>query len=642
MTRHCPHLAMVAAMATIATVSTTAVPAAAGPPDTRPTTEAPNVITILADDLGYGDTSLYGGTVDTPNIDRLAASGVTFTDGYVGAPVCSPSRWSLMSGQEAPRIGGDNNTIVRRHTLPEFGPNVPSLAGELHDAGYRTMAVGKWDLSGVTRDATEADIPAHPNLPHQVGFDDYWGVLAGISPYCPQNEPHTFGLDPATGTYHKETPDEYLTDELTRRAVDFVDRQEATGTDPFFLYLSYNAPHNPFETRDQCDRPPPDDKDERQRRYEEMVRIMDEGIGKVLDALDEETRQNTIITFLSDNGPEHGWETGSLRGRKSMLFEGGIRVPFVTSWPGRLPTGVVSDVPVRAHDLAPTYLTAAGVPYDDDRYPGSDLVARVVAGHDDGPYVWRYYNDSKPTGGIAIGTTRLAVRDGQWKWVRDVLPDGTVREHLFDLADDIGEEVDRADDPAQAARLGRMRQLYRSWAVTVDHRVPLEDFRPATGKPDGTAFIGGDWVGDEAGLHATAPADGSAPGTALMPGTHHVDDRTTVEVELGNDAHGGLIVRGSFAPGDHALTGYLVALAGDQLVLSRFDAGVRTVLASAPVDVDGRERLDVRVVGSRIEVRVARHRVLSVRDATPIPGGSTGFRVDAGEVVFQHLESRAR
>lgn len=639
MTRSAPLIGLVAAMTAI--TPTSAPTAAAGTP-TTPDDTRPNVITILADDLGYGDTSLYGGTIDTPNIDRLAASGVTFTDGYVGSPVCSPSRWSLLSGQEAPRIGGDNNTIVRRHTLPEFGPEIPSLAGELHDAGYHTMAIGKWDLSGITRNATEEEVPEHPNLPHQVGFDEYWGVLAGISPYCPQNDPHTFGLDPATGTYHKERPTEYLTDEFTRRAVDYLDQRQADDSQPFFLYLAYNAPHNPFETRTHCDNPPRDDVDERRRRFEEMVRIMDEGIGQVLDALDPGTRRNTIITFLSDNGPQHGWRTGPLRGRKSTVFEGGVRVPFVTAWPGHLPAGVVSGTPVRSHDLAPTYLTAAGVPHDPDRYPGSDLVTRVVDGTGDGPYVWRYYNDSGPTGAIAIGTTRLAVRDGRWKWVHDIRPDGTGNEYLFDLATDPGEQHDLADDPDQLDRTRRMRQLYRDWAATVDHRVPLEQFRNATRRPDGTSFVGGEWVGDEQGLHATAPVDGTAPGTALMPGTYHRDDRTGVEVELGGDgARGGLVVRGSLEP-DGRLTGYLVSLTHQQVVVSRFENGHRTVLGSAPVTVTGRPRLDVTMTGGRLVVRLAHRPVLTVTDDDALPGGSTGLRVEAGTVTFQHLVSRAR
>jgi len=615
------------------------------------TASRPNVIMILADDLGYADTSLYGGTIDTPNIEALASAGVTFTNGYAAAPVCSPSRFGLMTGQSAPSWGGNSNVLSRRQPADltdPAGPG-PTIAMLLHDAGYSTMAVGKWDLSGVTTGDTEETVQDNPNLPHTVGFDEYYGILAGIGRYCPQDDNETYRWDSSSGRYVSDDPDQYLTDEFSERAAEFV-ADQAGKDDPFFLYLAYNAPHAPLQTRTECSTPPPES--ERRARYEEMVRILDEGVGTVLGALDaadgivgnpatDPNVQNTIVVFMSDNGPEHEWQTGDLREGKYTAFEGGVRVPFAMRWPARIPAHRTYDGMVSALDLLPTFATAAGVDWSNGNREGMDLVPPVLSGgvaHD--TLWWRYYSDAAKR--APLGTARLAVRSGDLKYLRDVTPTGEASEYVFDLgrdydgdgrADGFTEQHNEIGNPHYASDRQRLMHSWQRWAAAFPLHEPFDVVRAATHLPDGFAAYGGTWSPTE-DARLQVVTDGKA--RAMAAATYFLDATTEADVQL-NDEHGtaGLVTHGTTGPagkpGQMQLNGYVTELVAgsDRVRLSRVDDGASQVAAegqlTAPVQVGSTYRLRIVNAGNTIDVYVDGMRVLSWKDPKPWEGGNVGL-----------------
>ena len=315
----------------------------------------PNILIILADDMGYGDVS-YNGCPDyaTPNIDSLAVNGVWCSSGYVTHPVCSPSRAGLITGRYQQRFGHENQ--------PQNQAGLPlqelPLSQMLDSAGYVCGLVGKWHLGGAA------------NLrPTQRGFDEFFGFLGGSSPYF------------NASVLRNDTPlveRTYLTDAFTREAVSFVNRHAA---EPFFLLLAYNAPHSPYDTPPQnyMDRvgniTDPD-----RRIYAAMVTALDDGIGRVLQALQAQNLlNNTLIFFLSDNGAPIGASPFTrnypLRGSKGSDYEGGIRVPFAVQWTGHLPTSTTYSAPISALDIVPTVAAATGISLPDDRpYDGLNML----------------------------------------------------------------------------------------------------------------------------------------------------------------------------------------------------------------------------------------------------------------------------
>ncbi|TDD19007.1 hypothetical protein E1218_24840 [Kribbella turkmenica] len=622
----------------------------------------PNVIMILTDDLGFADTSLYGGSVDTPNIAALARAGVSFSDGYAAAPVCAPSRLGLMTGRDPARWGGDSNVSARQLPVDLTGDRAPgpTMGKVLQTSGYSTMAVGKWDLSGITRFMGEDEVQDKPNLPHTLGFDRFYGILAGLAQYCPENDNATFEWDAAAGRYLSQDPDQYLTDEFSAQGADFVS-EHAGRDDPFFLYLSYNAPHVPLQTRSECSLPPPI-QDERDR-YEEMVRIVDEGVGRVMNSLDaadgvignhstDPNVRNTMVVFTSDNGPEHEWETGELTGRKYTTFEGGVRVPFAMTWPARIPAGTQYGEMVSALDLLPTFATAAGAPWDDGDRQGVDLVSRVLTGqpaHDS--LQWRYYGDNVK-GGVPIGTARLAVRSGQVKYLRDVTPTGDVSEHLFDFGRDYDgdgapdghtERHDEVDNPQYAQRRQRLIHTLQDWTTQLSLDEPFEVFRSATGLPDGYAAYGGMWSQtDDARLRVTT----DAPVHMTAPATFFRDSSSEADVELSGAGAAALVTHAGTGPAGTTaqlrLNGYRTELVtgSDVVRLSRLEDGVPTVVArgtlSAAVHAGTTYRLRTIHAGSRIEVYVDGAKVLSWRDNQPHEGGSVGLHASA-TATFDNL-----
>jgi arylsulfatase A-like enzyme len=423
--------------------------------DTRP-----NFIFILADDLGYADLGCYGGRTDnSPNLDRMAREGLKFTNGYANSSVCSPSRFALLTGRWQHRLRGGADEPIHT-TDPELGlpPGHPTLASLLKDAGYATALFGKWHLGFLPRYG-----------PLKSGYERFFGPMGGAIDYFRHHHGGVHDLwDGETEVFE----DGYFTDMVSERAAAWVKEPRDR---PFLLSLHYTAVHWPWETRD--------DRAEAERienivhtdggsveTYLAMLRQMDEGIGKVLAAVDEiGARDNTFIVFTSDNGGERFSDMWPLTGKKMDLLEGGIRVPYIARWPARLPAGKVTDQFAIGMDWMATFLACAGVSPDPD-YPldGVDLFDAP----DDRALFWRMkHRDQK------------AVRRGDWKWL-SIEGD----EYLFNLVLDPRERANRRwRDPEV---FEAMRRLYLDWEASVpvipdDARVSIPYTRAEVAHPGG-------------------------------------------------------------------------------------------------------------------------------------------------------------
>jgi arylsulfatase A-like enzyme len=400
-------------------------------------TTPPNVLLIFVDDLGYCDTELYGcDTVPTPNINRLANEGMLFTDGYVSSPVCSPSRAGLLTGRHQQRFGHE--------FLPGTGPDSSSglpvgevtLADAMRDAGYVTGMVGKWHL-GVQKQF-------HPT---NRGFDEFFGMTTWGADYVdptrddvkairrPGRPVPTGNWDRGIDTVQRGTTpvaeDEYLTEAFTREAIAFINKHKER---PFFLYLPHLAVHGPLQvTQEYYDRFP-HIKDESSRIYAAMTSALDDGVGEVLDALEQNgLDDNTLVIFTSDNGAGVAdyCSNEPLRLGKQTMFEGGVRVPFAIKWPGKIPKGTTYEHPISTLDIFPTVLAAAGAsPSTDIALDGVDLMPYLSGSSSEKPHdklFWR-------AGNI------WATRDGDWKLIY-----AADRHWLYDLSADIGEKTNLAD-----------------------------------------------------------------------------------------------------------------------------------------------------------------------------------------------------
>jgi len=322
---------------------------------------SPNLIIILTDDQGYADAGFNGcRDIPTPNMDRIAGQGVVFTNGYASFCVCGPSRAGLITGRYQDRFGFARN--------PLFAPNDPemglplseeTLADALKKANYKSVAIGKWHLG------------AHESLhPLNRGFDDFFGFLGGAHHYFPElitlNDPYEAKDEQNTRllrNFERVDETEYLTDALSREAVSYIKKYK---NEPFFIYLAYNAPHTPLQATEKYLSRFGHIKDKRRKTYAAMLSAVDDGVGMVLSTLKElNLEENTIVVFLSDNGgPENdnGSDNGILRGQKSELFEGGIRVPFAMSWPASIPAGMVYHNPVISLDIFATVIAQVKTP----------------------------------------------------------------------------------------------------------------------------------------------------------------------------------------------------------------------------------------------------------------------------------------
>jgi len=420
-----------------------ALPGCAAPE--RASLRRPNIVLIVSDDQGYAEMSGQGGDIPTPHLDRLAATGIRFTAGYVTSPFCSPSRAGLLTGRYPQRFGHENNPVERMNDRPEVGLPLSqkTIADHLQAAGYATGMVGKWHLG------------AHPPYhPLRRGFGEFYGFLREGHFYGPTDqvvshlrprEPEYDRLNPLLRGEREEPAPEYLTTAFGREAAAFIDRHAGA---PFFLYVPFNAPHSPMQaTRRDHDRFA-SIADPHRRMWAAMLASMDDAIGVVLDALRRNgIDRDTLVFFLSDNGgptKELTSRNDPFSGGKGQVLEGGIRVPFVISWPGRLPAGKVDDHPVSALDVLPTALAAAGVPIPEG-LDGVELAAR----RDDRSLYWR------------MGA-QLAVRKGAWKLVR-LKANEPFR--LHDLDADPAEKRDLLAE--QPDRAGRLRDELMTWDRTL-------------------------------------------------------------------------------------------------------------------------------------------------------------------------------
>ncbi len=412
--------------------------------------KSPNFIVIMADDLGYGDVGFHGSTqINTPYLDDLAASGIVFEKGYVSAPVCAPSRAGFITGRNQVSFGFDNNLAASQPGFdPEFGGlpvDVPTVPRLLQIAGYRTGLVGKWHLGEHTQ--------FHPL---NRGFDDFWGLLAGARTYydTPQSPSRTI-----QSNYTDDPKITYLTDDMTREAVRFIERNK---DNPFYLFLSYTAPHSPMEALDEDLALYSHIEDEGRRIYAAMVHRMDVGIGKVIKAVDDlNIRENTLVVFLSDNGGPNDQNYSinpPLNGQKGILLEGGIRVPFVISWPGTLAKGKTYPHSITSLDLAPTFLNLAGET-PPENLDGTDLMPYLLADRwDQVPnpeLLWRF-------------TISASIQRGNWKLLR--LPDRTPM--LYNLSEDISEQQNLADRFPQ--KVDTLLRTLGLWDVRMPHPLFLE------------------------------------------------------------------------------------------------------------------------------------------------------------------------
>ncbi len=399
----------------------------------------PNILLILVDDLGFNDLGCQGCTdFATPSIDSIAASGVRITQGYVSHPYCSPSRAGIQTGRYQQRFGHEHNPGYDESDL-RLGSDVNEvfLPGLLTDAGYRTAHLGKWHLGA-----------AEPFRPLERGYDQFFGFLGGGHHYSKADGGGEYdGPLWRDGAETAEQPT-YLTDDLTNEAIAIIEQDSDA---PFFIQLAYNAPHAPDHVPDEHLARHRNIEHEGRRRYAGLVTALDDNVGRILSALESQgIEEETLVIFLSDNGGRRGSaDNRPLRGNKGWLHEGGLRVPFLMSWPGVLEPGTTYDKPIIALDLLPTALGLANVPLPNN-LDGKDLMPYLTGSRTGSPHDVLHW---RVCGGLGF-----ALRRGDWKLVQDV---SMGEPALYNLAKDIGEDRDLA--ASRPELVGELLALHLAW-----------------------------------------------------------------------------------------------------------------------------------------------------------------------------------
>jgi arylsulfatase A-like enzyme len=438
----------------------------------------PNVVLIISDDQGYPDLGCIGSKpIQTPSLDRIAAEGVRGTSFYVTWCACTPSRGSLLTGRYPQRNGlydmvrNDMVNYGHRYTPEEYAvspemtlgldPREITLGDMLRQSGHVNAVIGKWDLGQARR-----------FLPLQRGFDYFYGHgNNGIDYYTHAR----YGIHSMFRNNERNTDDvgQYATDVFGREALSFLSHH--AGSRPFFLYLAFNAPHGASTlAEDNGGMKPgvqaPEEEiakyreiiqDEKLARYYAAVTRMDTVIGQVLDSLDATGQaDNTIVIFLSDNGGSGNGGNAPLRGNKSTMWEGGLRVPFLIRWPGKLPAGAVTDEFLTTLEIAPTLLAATGAPPPDGVHlDGFDMLP-VLRGEMKSPRREMFWERR----------TDKAARVDNWKWLETKKGGG-----LYDLSTDLGETKDLSAEKPEILEMVKAR--YASWRKLMDECEPRGPFR---------------------------------------------------------------------------------------------------------------------------------------------------------------------
>ena len=403
----------------------------------------PNILFILADDLGYGDVGCYGAPdIKTPNIDRLAEQGVRLTDFYANGPVCTPTRCGFMTGRYQQCVGGLEYAIPPGAKHLGLPAQEKTIADALQAAGYATALSGKWHL-GYTPDRG----------PNAHGFDHFFGLLSGNHDYFTHRENNG-----EPDLYFDAQPvviKGYSTHLIKQYALEFLDEMKDK---PFFLYVAFNAPHFPFQGPDEAERQVTLKEWAKGSResYVKMVETMDGSIGEILAALDKaKLSENTLVVFTSDNGGEKYARNAPLSKGKGQVWEGGIRVPCIARWPGRIAEGKVSHQVGITMDWSASILKIAGAEAPKNRpLDGMDLLP-VLTGKQMIQKRTLFWRRATPNFTI----THRAVRDGDWKFIDE--PGG--RQYLYNLAKDIAEEKNlAAQDKARAAKMKKLLDYWES------------------------------------------------------------------------------------------------------------------------------------------------------------------------------------
>lgn len=409
----------------------------------------PNVLIIVADDLGYGELSCQGFTkeIPTPNIDSIAANGVRFTSGYVSGPYCSPTRAGLLTGRYQQRFGHEFNPGPAQKAEGGVGLSLKekTIGDRLKAAGYATGWFGKSHLGY-----------APEFHPLKRGFDQYFGFLGGAHSYLDAQED---GANPILRGTEQVPSIDYTTEAFAREAVGFIDQHQAK---PWLCYLPFNAVHGPLQATEKYLSRFPQITDKKRQTFAAMLSAMDDAIGSVLTKLRElKQEENTLIFFIADNGGPTAQTTsgnGPLRGFKAQTWEGGIRVAWMAQWKGRIPAGKVDDRPVIQLDILPTALAAAGVEVKPDwQLDGVNLLPYLQGEKTGAPHESLYWRFGQ----------QIAVRQGDWKLVKGAGGEGfrgnlgkasTEGAQLFNLARDIGEKENLAEKEPE-----KFKQLAAAW-----------------------------------------------------------------------------------------------------------------------------------------------------------------------------------
>ncbi|RLD69442.1 MAG: sulfatase [Bacteroidetes bacterium] len=399
----------------------------------------PNIIVILADDLGYNDVGYMGGTLtSTPNIDAIAESGVWFTNGYSSCPVCAPGRAGFLTGRYQNRFGFEDNPGPFRRsaeTVPGIPHNEKIFSEYFADWDYTSAIIGKWH---------EENVPIRN--PVNRSFDEFFGFINGASGYFIKENAKGRLVRGETAVEHEY---EYLTDAFGREAVSFIDRNKDK---PFLLYVSFNAPHGPLQAPEEYLEKFIHIQDKKKRALAAMIYSMDENVGKIMSCIrDENLEERTLIFFYSDNGGVYELSDNTpLRSGKQDIYEGGIRVPFCMQWKGHLPENKRIDAPVISLDILPTAIAATGRPVDREWFlDGVNLLPYIKGETDKEPHevlYWRFL-------------WHHAIRKGDWKLLKH-------RDHpepeLYNLSEDVGEQKDLSGEYPEIFK--ELQEMYTQWS----------------------------------------------------------------------------------------------------------------------------------------------------------------------------------